>query len=139
DAGAPRVGCVVHPALGTAAASTSMKRQRRSEPFKAKRNKQFTTTRGTWMKLEKSAVDRLLFPDPDKLSDEDWKKVEKAWESAASSEWPALIDQLKNGSPRAKVDESFMDLLGSPKERAATIRNGTLAVLESLQTAMKGD
>jgi hypothetical protein len=101
--------------------------------------KQFTATRGTWMKLEKGAVDRILFPDIDTLGEDDWKRVETAFDVACKVSWPKLLDQLDGTGPRAKVDQFLLGLLGGDPARTTALQSGTLEVLESLQSAMKGD
>lgn len=98
---------------------------------------QFTITGGTWIKLEKSAVDRVLVPDPDKLGGEDWRLVDKAFDVACQSNWPPLLQQLGAQSPRSKVDALFLELMGKPSDFGDSIRRGALEVLGALKASMK--
>ncbi len=101
-----------------------------------------TVTRGTWVKLEKSFVDRIPFPDFDELDEKDWSLVEELYEELRAKAFPNLMEQLKEHPVRRTLDEGMLLLLGvkDPSERArigTALRGGARMVLEALEKSMK--
>lgn len=103
-----------------------------------------TLTRGTWLKLEDFAVELLPVPNPENLTDRQVDMVNRAFEHAGQSEWPSLMEQLKNETEGRKiVDDLILCLAGidSPNERSRlghVFRLGAHTALEALLQTMVG-
>ncbi len=100
-----------------------------------------TITRGSWIKMEKSAVDSIPFPDTTKLTEEDWDKVGILYEELSNTELPSLIDQLGECEIRSKIDDFVVELLGLTGDEkrpfAAQLRGGALSAILLLRDSMQ--
>jgi len=101
-----------------------------------------SSTRGSWVRLERFTVDRMLLPDPSSLSAEDWAKVDRLWGAVGTLPLRSLAEQFQDGdSFRQQLDDGLLELVGiaTPAERAhfgGSLRSGTLAAIQALRRAM---
>lgn len=99
-----------------------------------------TPTRGSYLKFEMSAIEQVVFPDFDKLSEDDWRFVEGLYDRATSLKWPSITLQLRGDPIKILVDEGMLELLGVGKEQraetASALRSGALATIEALAATM---
>ena len=100
-------------------------------------------TRGTWVKFEKSFVDRTPFPDFDRLTEENWTAVERLYDNLKDAEWKSLIEQLETDEEsRARLDDGLLKLMGiddgdERKRIRDVLRSGVLCVVETLRKSMR--
>ena len=99
-----------------------------------------TPTRGSYLKFEMSAVEKIMFPDFDRLSEEQWTRVEELYLQAAGLRWPSVVNQLKGDPSKVLVDNGMLELLGvEPRDQSvlgATLRGGALATIQALAGSM---
>jgi hypothetical protein len=100
-----------------------------------------TTTRGSWCKFEKSAVDKVLFPTFARISADNYKRVSSLFDEVAGKAWPSLLDQLRTESPRTAVDQGLLEILGFSASQATemgrNLRAGVLTTIEGLLASME--
>jgi hypothetical protein len=103
------------------------------------------STRGAWVGLQKSSVDKMRIPDIGRLESKDWKEVSNLWTRVSKMDLPSLIDQLeKNEGFRVELDDGLLRLLGIDDENArkniaSELRKGGLAAISALKHSMSGD
>lgn len=101
-----------------------------------------TVTQGTYAKFEKSFVDKVLFPDFDRLGPEDWNLVEELWSKAAGQPCPSLKEQLVDPTVRSALDDGMLSLLGlmDATERnrfGSTLRAAALGPIVIMEASMR--
>jgi hypothetical protein len=100
-----------------------------------------TPTQGTWCVIQKSFVDKIVFPDFEKLSESDWKTVERTYDELSIRVWPSLMNQLKGDRSRVELDSAMLELVGISSKSdqigdGAKLRSGILDSLEALRGTM---
>lgn len=103
------------------------------------------STRGTWVRLERFAVDRMLIPDFSQLRQNDWIHVDTLWDEVSKMGLVSLREQLElDEGFRARLDDGLLKLLGiqSKEDRLAIgseMRHGVLVAIDALKRSMSGD
>jgi len=68
---------------------------------------------GPWMKLHGYMMDRLLVPNPEKLTENEKKEILETFEKVKETAFPSISEQLKTGfKARKTVDTMWLKILG---------------------------
>ena len=97
-----------------------------------------TITEGPWMKFEQFTTEQLTYPDPVKLSEEQWREIDECWDTLSGMEVPSLLEQLQKGNKvREQIDTTLLQLLGVSKGDARLLskelQSGVLAAIDLLR------
>lgn len=101
-----------------------------------------STTEGSWARMERFTLDRLLIPDFHTFSRAMWEKSEKLWKTVSRLRASSLLDQLSSDSPfRTELDNGLLDLIGISDEvvrrvTGETVRAGVRAAILALRESM---
>jgi len=101
-----------------------------------------TITRGSWIKLEQFTTEQVKMPDPAKLTEKQWERIEDLWLEVSNESVQSLMTQLEEGSSvRTKIDISLLKLLGlehtEAQANAARLQRGALAGIQMLLRTME--
>lgn len=89
---------------------------------------------GPWMKLHNYMFDRLLVPNPRKLTKEEWKKLLKLFEETKSVSLPSISEQLsKRIRVRKMIDKAFLGILGFRDTTDNFINNLYASILNEIE------
>jgi hypothetical protein len=95
-----------------------------------------TITEGPWVKLEQFTTEQVLMPDPQALSEPQWKQVERLWAKVSQASATSLFDQLKGSALRQELDRSLLAIIGLDSQKssecASRLADGTRAAIEML-------
>ena len=97
---------------------------------------------GPWMKLHKYMLDRLLVPDPKKLTRNDKKRLLEVFEKIKSKPFPSIREQLRTKSQNRKIiDTLWLKILGYKgpyKKLLENLYSSILKELEIIDNLMSG-
>ena len=101
-----------------------------------------TITRGSWVKLEQFTTEQVRIPDPAKLTEKQWERIENVWQEVSGESVDSLMTQLEQGSKvRTKIDIFLLKLLGldhtEAQANAARLQRGALAGIQMLLRTME--
>lgn len=76
-----------------------------------------TETRGAWMKIHEYMLQKILVPDPAKLTPQQKTQLHKLYKEIAAKPWPSILNQLKSGNPyRRKLDKAWLQILNPSQD-----------------------
>ncbi len=68
---------------------------------------------GPWMKLHDYMLDRLLVPDPKKLTSKERRELLKIFDNLAKASFQSITEQLKSEDEKRKIlDKTWLTILG---------------------------
>jgi len=68
---------------------------------------------GPWMKIHGYMIDRLLVPDPNKLTEEQKKRILEVFDEIKNTDFPSITEQLKTKfQARKTIDSMWLKVLG---------------------------
>jgi hypothetical protein len=100
-----------------------------------------TITMGTWVKLEQFTTEQLSIPDPTKITEKQWQRIEALWEDVSEQSFTSLLNQLYEGDPvRNKIDITLLKVLGldhtEAQANSGKLQRGALATIQMLLRSM---
>ena len=101
-----------------------------------------SSTRGSWVRVERYTVDRVLFPDFSRLTEDDWGTVRALWKELGKMRLKSILDQLVNHDEfRQQLDDQLLSLLGisasrQRKQLSSSMRDAAASAIQALRQAM---